>query len=715
MSSSAELVNFFKINEADNALINLSARFDDTLPLGVSFTDDKWNIIEWCKRPGNAKQRYINFSIIQNQELKHAIKSYLVEKRLLKKVDGRSMTSMFPSLCVVDEALGARPFNKLTNAVFEEAQELITQKYTKSSPHRNACVLELFGRWLAVNFGLQINYVNTLKSNYYHGRKATDEDRENKLIHPHILIDLLNYNQDETLIERDQFYLPVLTLLLGTGFRIGELATLPVDCLIEERDRLGIRFYPEKKPRLDIRWIPENWQEAIKDAYQRVYKLTDTGRKIASEKRVNPSIDWSDVMQDPAATYYFVSKFCHEWTSKPDHHMLTKGRAWFQARHLYIDINSVVNEAGSKSAASRVLKVSRHTIDYLLDCQERADNGLLPRKVKGRFTEERTDWDTDSRVISMLRLFEHTNISKFSDENSHEIAFNLIEDARKNYQLKGKVYPSPEIEDELESRFQRVEKPIIKDDDGNPVLWPEEALLVTPKYSLSNSRGTKLNEYHFVGDDGLSRWLCGEKRSLGTGKPEDSLFSRLNIIDPKTGEIAKFTSHDIRHWLTTYYLEGGMTSEQVALLFNRSEAQNHVYDQTLSTIRLKSLQNSIKEGNAIGHVADTFANIATYSRKEAEEYLEGCTLQMNLMPHGGCSLNWGMDSCQNHNACFNSPEGICQSLCLDLNDLETKKEVLQMHKEAEGALLYIPEASPQYSHYQNIKVNIESAGVLNNE
>jgi len=84
------------------------------------------------------------------------------------------------------------------------------------------------------------------------------------------------------------------------------------------------------------------------------------------------------------------------------------------------------------------------------------------------------------------------------------------------------------------------------------------------------------------------------------------------------------------------------------------------------------------------------------------------------MPHGGCSLNWGVESCQNHNACFNSPEGVCQSLCLDLNDPETKNEVTQMHKEAENYLIYIPEASPQFDHYQNIKRNIESTGIINN-
>ncbi|TCS40086.1 hypothetical protein [Reinekea marinisedimentorum] len=715
MSSSAVLLNFLHKNEADNALVSISSRLNDALPPGVSFTDDQWNIIDWFKRPGNSKVRNLDFSLIQNQELKLAIKTYLVEKRLLSYQEGNGLAAILPPLCLIDEALGARPFNKITNAVFEETQELIQQRYNKSVPYRMAGYLELFGKWLAINFGLRITYTKKLNSNYYHGRKATDEDRENKLIHPHILVDLINANQREDLIERDKFYLSVFTLLIGTGFRINELATLPEDSLIEEGDRLGIRFFPEKKPKLDVRWIPNDWHETVKDAYERILRLTDSGRTLAAEKRKSPGLDWTRIMQDPDATRYFVIEFCHQWTSNLDHHLLIQGRAWFQSERRYIDIISLIGELGSKSAASRLLKVSRHTVDYLLDCQLRAGQGLLPRKAQGRCKGERTDWDTDSRVISMARLFEHTNISKFTNKECHEIAIKLIEDARDNYQLKGKTYPLPESNSKLEKQFQRKERPIIKDDEENAVLWPEEALLVIPKYSLTSKRRTKHNEYYFVSDGGISRWLCGELRSLGTGKEEDSVFSRLNIIDPKTEAIAKFTSHDIRHWLTTYYLEGGMPSEQVALLFNRSEAQNHVYDQTLSTTRLKSLKNSIKEGNAIGHVADTYSNIATYSRKQAEEYLEACTLQMNLMPHGGCSLNWGMESCQNHNACFNSPEGVCKSLCLDLNDPETKKEVVQLHKEAASALLYIPETSPQHSHYQSIKQNIESTGVLNHE
>ncbi len=182
-------------------------------------------------------------------------------------------------------------------------------------------------------------------------------------------------------------------------------------------------------------------------------------------------------------------------------------------------------------------------------------------------------------------------------------------------------------------------------------------------------------------------------------------FSRLGIVDHKTGEIAKFTSHDIRHWLTTYLLEGGMPSDQVALLFNRAPEQNDTYDQTSSKTRLNNMREAIRNGGAMGHVADTYHEIAEYSREEAEQYLKVSTLQLNLMPHGGCALNWGMNACPHHNGCFNGSEGVCEYLCIDLNNQQTKVELDRMAQETETALSIIPEQSPQYSHYANIQRN----------
>jgi hypothetical protein len=71
-----------------------------------------------------------------------------------------------------------------------------------------------------------------------------------------------------------------------------------------------------------------------------------------------------------------------------------------------------------------------------------------------------------------------------------------------------------------------------------------------------------------------------------------------------------------------------------------------------------------------------------------------------------------MKACQNHNACFNSENGVCENLCIDLENQDTKIELNRMMRETKTALSVIPEQSPQHIHYQNIQRNLhELCGV----
>lgn len=318
---------------------------------------------------------------------------------------------------------------------------------------------------------------------------------------------------------------------------------------------------------------------------------------------------------------------------------------------------------------------------------------------------ERTSWDTDSRVISILQLENHINLK--INEKLREYFAHIIEDARVNYQLKGNTYPCPIYNKVYEQQYKWVIHPIISSKNGVPILQPEDTLLITLTYQLTESRATKSNDYSLISDKAISRWFCGEGRSRATENFEDSCFSRLGIIDPKTGKIAKCIPHDIRHWLTTFLREGGMPNEQIALLFNRAPNQNDTYDQTSNKTIVNNMRQAIRDGGAIGHIAETYDNIAEHSRLDAEQYLKATTLHLNLMPHGSCSLNWGMNACQNHNGCFNGEDGLCENLCIDSKNHETKLELDRMMGETEIALVVIPEQSPQYSHFKNIQQNLK--------
>lgn len=689
--------------EADSALVDLLPTLEGLLPSGVQFEMDTWDLLPWVPRKGKAKSFNVSFHKINNTKLKILIKIYFLEKRQRFSVSANSLTPELHALLFLDKTLGMIPVDKITNAFFYDTQDLIVANSKATAASRYANFLEAFGRWLSLNFGYRISYKNTLPTVYAHGRKASDENKQLKLIDTRITIDLIAALHNEDLSKRDEFYLLILVIFIGTGFRINELTSLPVDCLIQEGDNLGIRFFPLKKPKLDIHWIVGDWANPIKDAVNRLVEFTHTGRLAAAEVRKNPGINWSSILQNAEAAEYFVAKFCHEWTANPSNHMYNNAGAWFEKEKRYIDMIGLVQAAGSMVQVKNQLGYSRDTISYLHNAQQAALNNQLPPTVKGKAT--RDNWDKDSRVISMLQLENHINL-KINREFKPAFA-HIIDDARDNYQLRGEIYPCPPHEPALEKAYQRVINSIIDSRNGGAILQPEDLLLITQTYQLSDTHTTKSNDFSIITDTDIQRWLTGSPKSQGTKSPQDSCFSRLGIIDPKTGKTAKFTSHDVRHWLNTYLKEGGMPNDQVALLFNRTPSQNDTYDHTPFIVRLSNIRQAIRDGGAMGHIAETYELIADTSRKDAEEYLKAATLFLNLMPHGGCTLNWGVKACKNHNACFNGSDGVCEHLCIDHQNPETSQELDRMMLETETALEVIPTESPQYEHYQNIQRNLK--------
>lgn len=709
MNNPAELSEILVKNKAEHTLIELIPLMQTVMPSGEHIHSDEWDVIEWYARPGNSQKSILNFAKIENYELRQVTKIYLCEKRLLKKVDGKSLFHELDAMVVLGRALGTRSLSKITNAVFQQAETTLSKTFKNSTAVRRTAYIVTFGKWLNSNFGLRISFSSSSPSLYFHGRKAlTDESRETKLVDTRIIVDLLTHAKSRHLIEKDSFYLSVFALLVGTGFRINEVATLPSDCIIIEGEQLGIKYLPEKSTKIGVRWIVKEWREPVKDAIENILKKTKKARETALALRKKPGFDWYAIIKNEIATEYFVSKFCHEWTSNPRNDIFNKEGAWFEKEKRYIDMKGLLDKYKTKSAISKEYGFSRTAIYHLLQSQDAALSGNLPKTNPSSGGKQRKSWTNDSRVLSNLIFFSSVNITEMNYRNCFEIAANIIINARENFQLKGKVFPKPKFNREIEETYKRRFNPVVRSKDGVPLLEIEDTLLVVSKHQLSESQATKHNDITLITKGHVSRWFAGDINSRGKKNITDSCFSRLEIIDPNTGKIAKFTSHDIRHWLTTFFFEGGMDSASVALLFNRNENQNHVYDQTTAKTRLNRLRQAIKDGGAMGHIADTYNNISQYSRLEAISYLEASTIQLNLMPHGGCSLNWGMQACDNHNGCFNGKDGLCKKLNLDLKDSETKIELDRMFNEAKIAIKVIPKISPQYAHYENIQANIKT-------
>jgi len=674
----------------------------EQLPDGFRFEDDIWNILAWKTRKGNARVFNLDYTDFKNRELKEVAKIFILHRRLTLRIGMHAAYNYLYSVKFLDKTVLKRNVADLTNGDFRRTEQHI--KDTTDSAHRLCDFLAQFGEWLNTKLGLSISYVSGVHPIYKHGRKGTEEGRQKKLIHTQVIRDMLEANARKDLSDKDRFFLSAFVILTATGFRINELATLPKDCLQFRDGDYSIQYFPEKVRRMATRFIPQPMVPAVRVALDYIIALTEPGREAVRKLREDPGLDWPAILQDKSAVEYFVAKFAHEWTARPRNRMINPDGVWLEKEQRIVDVLSLVEQAGSKSETARRLGVSRATVDGLVVAQQNARRGLLPCTIASRGKAVRTEWDTDTRVISMLRFIDHCDIGLRM--NKREMFRHIIDEAQR-LQLEGKVYPAPTRQPSLEGKYSRTIRPVVEDANGKALLAPEDTLFIVPRYLFSEARGTKEGDYRLISDNAISRWFNGEARSHDTGNHEDSCFTRLGIIDPKTEELAKFTAHDVRHWLNTVYAEGHMDEQTIALIFNRKKGANHTYDQTSKMVRLERVREDVREGKSLGQISENYQRLAEFSREDAEEYLLAGTRMVNIMPHGACTLSWGMEACPNHLSCFaGNGKGCCEHLHIDLSDPEQLDEVRRIGREIEATLDYMPEESPQHGHYRGIKHNI---------
>jgi len=210
-------------------------------------------------------------------------------------------------------------------------------------------------------------------------------------------------------------------------------------------------------------------------------------------------------------------------------------------------------------------------------------------------------------------------------------------------QIFQRNWKEPENSDETLMPFRREQMNNLTCHKTNEVrLYARDALCTIFKNQLSTAE-TDESRLQTCTPTMFSRWLCGIVRGRGTVKHSDSLFARFNIIDPRSGKIARFMAHDIRHWLNTAYEEGGLSQDQIGILFNRKNIQtNSTYSHTPALERTNRLRDATREGLVLGQHADTYARLSKDSPEDAERYLAASTKFYNPMPHGLCTLNMAL-------------------------------------------------------------------------
>jgi hypothetical protein len=702
----ATLALFTKVNKPTPRQADLVARLPDftaQLPPGVAFTDPTWNVAAWSKRP--VKALNLNFERIGNPDMTDLCKIFLLEYRHLRKVAANACQMSLTAFEALGQAMQARSWDTITRGDFMQAEKLLIGKYNHNTAYRYSSELGRIAAWLKVVLEKPLSHTPSGTIRRTHGRGSPTAGDEAKLLPNEVLADFLAARHRPGVSARDAFFLHALALQVACGFRAHEMATLPVDCLIDDAGSLLVRNFSSKGGRSAPRPISPLLAPMVRESVAYLTQATQQGRAAARRLQQEAIMDWPAIAQDADATAYFVGRIAHAWTANPDNRLINPNGSVVRGK--VVDVLAVMEETGSMVQAGIRLGVDRSTIKRLIEEQTYAREGKLePRRA------QRTSWDTDIRAFSMIALIATVGNTVLA-KSPHLPAIQAIVADTLAHQLRSEVFPEPPYDLAKEQAFRKRVPPVLRDGDGNAILEAWDALMVLEGHALSDTKATKETSVHYVGTADLNRWLSGELRGRGTKGPEDAAAARLGILHPDTQEPASFTWHDVRHWLNTTYEAGGMTQEQIAMLFNRKNTkQNSVYSHIPQKHRTDGIKSLIERGAVTGPLASAVGKIAEHSREDAEKYLAAMTRTHTPMPHGLCTLNWALETCPHHLSCFScntdtSGKGVaCEHLVVDTTDVAHTTEITRLRDTSRALVAALEERelenSPAFAHHKRI-------------
>lgn len=691
-------------------LISLLELYITVLPNRQDVFSDQWDVIEWIPRPGNKKTWVLNFTKIRNPGLKLLVKSYILGKRLSKKIYGETATSYIYALYYLDAQIESKKIGKLIAEDFHATEKTLTNKFS-SKAIMYLRTLQAFANWLRANLFPALEYTAPKFGRVPYGRGGTDQGRASKLLPDEVISQLFRIARAPSLNPRDKFFLNALVLNTVMQGRIKELATLPVDCLIKTSGIVAIKVFSEKGGVVGVRQFPQVIAPAVEDAVSYIRSITSKGRELIRELKECPELDWRLIVRDDLALRYFTRKFVAEWTEK--NKLLDSHAVWSNSLGRVIDaIGMLHHYQGSYRLACESLGISDSTMRLLVKKQEGARVGKYlitdSGNVRGVNFNEKS-WLGIVRknplaiAASRMEITYEITLGKYFNDISD------ILDEGLRCQVEGRTYSYHKFDSVIEEGFFRKILPVVSARDGTSLLEAENALFVVPRNFL-NTYKTRSNQYQLISDDILSSWLYGQRE-------EDSIFKRYDIRNPYTGSIADFTWHDIRHWLQTVLKRGGLTDVQASLLAGRKDyTQMKVYDHTPAYVRseqLTKMRQGIKSGDVIGVTSDNYNKLRIEDSNFAEEYLIASTLFVNWMPHGGCTLNLALTPCIHNLSCFSSNKSgeLCDHLQVDTKNPTQIQEIERLQKSSSALAQSLAEiggvSSPQYEHYRRVASNTD--------
>ena len=518
------------------------------------FAADSWYLGDLARTKNNGSGQHIRFKI-QNPDLKLLFKVYLSISGFYNHTRFKALERMERVARLVDAALGDRALENLKTRDFHDAFARTTGK-SDDYKFKAAIELERFGGWLTRELNFRIRFKCDLKF------EKTEDDFDLEVAIEAFLRLFGIYAQPD-LNEEDKFYLALIVILVATGLRLGEVLTLPHDCLVDE-DGLAIRYKNSKGNKPLIRFVAPGLRACVEASVRYLQHVTEPGRVIARHTKSESVVLWNEVVKDDEATRYFLAQLASVLTSN---HAIPHIRDGVLAHPL-------PEHFGGEIAAYDRLHVNMGEASSRLGVATETFSKRICEQIEEYFCQKPTfQQKGDVALADLTRLTAQTMRTKRLPE-LHELK-GCIDLALKS----GAVLPMPERDARLEARY------IAKDDDllcnePDHKLGVDEALLIIPEYLLSQWT-TKYTKYQLVTKAMLVHWLL---RS-------NSVFRRLNLQHASSGSFLKIRAKDARTLIMTLYELGGISSFTISLMFGKTNV-DETYFRVPSQYRQKQLKGA---------------------------------------------------------------------------------------------------------------------------
>ncbi len=187
----------------------------------------------------------------------------------------------------------------LSEEDLSQAELLMQAHWAQSTTYKRMMSLLVFTRFLASR--------NLCRPLYYTAQTPRVEDfnrhtiagqeaRRDRLPSEAVLNGLADVYREHGVEPRDRLRAAALAILVVTGFRVGELLTLPLDCEVREasggQPRYGLRYYREKSRGgarlLAVRWLTPIGAALAQEAIGRIRKITHAARQRAQVLENSP-------------------------------------------------------------------------------------------------------------------------------------------------------------------------------------------------------------------------------------------------------------------------------------------------------------------------------------------------------------------------------------------------------------------------------------------